>query len=79
VNKFSFRPVNSLEEAKYWLSLIGAAEVLPLEVISGLMKEAGELGAILSQLVMTAKARLNGTSDLSRNTLDLRDLLGFRS
>ena len=63
--------LKEIREAKYWLSLIGLAEILPANAISSLLKEAGELVAILSQSVITAKARANGTSNLKPNTLNL--------
>ena len=61
-------------EARYWLSLIELAEGLPKDSIVALLKEAGELVAILSQSVITAKARANGTSNLKPNTLNLKNL-----
>jgi four helix bundle protein len=61
-------------EAKYWLSLIDLAEVLPKGSMAALLKEAGELVAILSQSVITAKSRANGTSNLRPNMLNAKDL-----
>jgi len=61
-------------EARYWLSLMDLAEVLPKDSIVVLLREAGELVAILSQSVITAKARAKGTSNLKPNTLNVKDL-----
>ena len=63
--------LKEVREAKYWLSLIALAEILPKDSVAELLKEAGELVAILSQSVITAKSRLNGTSNLKPNTLNL--------
>jgi four helix bundle protein len=54
-------------EARYWLSLVNESEVLPKESLSSLIKEAGELVAILSQSVLTAKRNSGGTSNLKPN------------
>jgi four helix bundle protein len=66
--------LKEIREAKYWLSLIGAAEVLPTDVPHSLLKEAGELVAILSQSVITVKARSNGISNLKPNIANLKTL-----
>ena len=46
----------------------------PKESIAELLREAGELVAILSQSVITAKANANGTSNLKPNTSNLKTL-----
>jgi four helix bundle protein len=66
--------LKEIREARYWLRLISVAEVLPIEILAGLIKEAGELVAILSQSVLTAKARSNGTSNLKPNTSNVKTL-----
>jgi four helix bundle protein len=66
--------LKEIREAKYWLSLIIAAKVLISEALTDLLREAGELVAILSQSVITAKSRINATSNLKPNTSNLRDL-----
>jgi four helix bundle protein len=66
--------LKEIREAKYWLALISTAEILQPETLSGLLKEAGELVAILSQSVITAKSRVDGTSNLKPNTLNLKPL-----
>ncbi len=57
--------LKEIREAKYWLALIKEGEILPPEAMSGLFKEAGELVAILSQSVITAKSR--GTAPQTLN------------
>ncbi len=57
-------------EARYWLALTERAKILPAEAIGGLLQEAGELVAILSQSVITAKAKTSDTSNLKPNTLN---------
>ncbi len=44
-------------EAKYWLSLIRLADVLPVETMQSLIQESSELVAIPSQSVLTAKRK----------------------
>src|SRR4051812_27551992 len=52
--------LKEIREAKYWLALLRESEVLPTDATASLFKESGELVAILSQSVITAKARSNG-------------------
>jgi len=63
-----------MREAKYWLALVRLAEVLTEDVTNTIFKEAGELLAILSQAVITAKMRDNSTSNLKCRTSNLKDL-----
>src|SRR6202161_694304 len=42
-------------EARYWLALIQKANVVSAEQVNGLLQEAGELVAILTRSVITAK------------------------
>ena len=49
--------LQELEETVYWLELLAEAEILPLAKLSALLKEAGELTAILVTSVKTAKTR----------------------
>ncbi len=58
-------------EARYWLELVRAAEFQVSEDLSGLIQEAGEFVAILSQSVLTAKRNSNGTSNLKTNIANL--------
>lgn len=49
--------LKEMREAKYWLSLITAAEVIAPEAVSDLLQESDELVAILTRSVITAKAK----------------------
>ena len=66
--------LKEMREAKYWLALVRQAEILKEDAVSGLFKEAGELVAILSQSVITAKARSNGTSNIKSKIANLNTL-----
>ncbi len=56
VHKMSMA-LKEAREARYWLALTERAKILPGEAMGGLLREAGEMVAILSQSVITAKAR----------------------
>lgn len=49
--------LKDMREARYWLALIAQANILQTETLSGLLNEAGQLVAILSQSLITAKSR----------------------
>jgi len=66
--------LKEVREAKYWLALVRLAEVLPEDTTNDIFKEAGELVAILSQAVITAKANANGNSNLKYRTSNVKDL-----
>lgn len=44
-------------EAKYWLALVNEAEIVSMENVADLLREADELVAILTRSVLTAKAK----------------------
>jgi len=52
--------LKEIREAKYWLSLINAAEVIAPQMVSSLLRESDELVAILTRSVITAKAHRQG-------------------
>ena len=65
--------LKEMREAKYWIALVRLAEVLKENSTDVIFQEAGELVAILSQAVITAKARSNGTSNLKCGTSTPKD------
>ena len=73
VHKLSMA-LKEMREAKYWLQISRKGNVLSEEATAVIFKEAGELVAILSQSVITAKAKTNGTSNLKPSTSNFKDL-----
>jgi four helix bundle protein len=49
--------LKEMREAKYWLELIGKANVLGSETLSGLLQESDKFVAILTRSVITAKSK----------------------
>ena len=56
----------------YWLALVRLAGILTEDTTNAIFKEAGELVAILSQALITAKGRANGTSNLKCATSNVK-------
>jgi len=44
-------------EAHYWLRLFGAAEIVPVKRVAALVKEANEIVAILTTIVLKASTK----------------------
>ena len=49
--------LQELEETSYWLELLAESEVVPVAQLTDLMRECGELIAILTTCVKNVKAR----------------------
>lgn len=49
--------LKKMREAKFWLSLIVSAEIIPTELVSGIFQESDELVAILTRSVITIKTK----------------------
>src|SRR5262245_51819374 len=54
ISKFGIALKES-RETDYWLRLLVAAEILPLEEVEPLIREAGELGKIVGRSIITAR------------------------
>jgi four helix bundle protein len=49
--------LKELRESRYWLRLIGRAELLPQERLGALQQEADELAKIIAQSIVTARRK----------------------